>query len=185
VKHPPPPFAWPRAERFDDGTEYSIRPIRADDAARERDFILGLSPASRFDRLLYTLREPSEEFIAHLVEVDMHRNAALVAVIGEGDAERFIGVARYAADPDTPDCEFAVAVADAWQCRGIGGKLTKLLFEYAAREGFRSIYGIMRAGNARMLELAEWLGLDIEPAAPGQTTVRASRHCASVESLTH
>jgi acetyltransferase len=175
VKQPPQPFAWPRTERFADGTEYRIRPIRADDGARERDFILGLSPASRFDRLLYTVREPSAEFIAHLVEVDMHRNAALVAVIGAGDAERFIGVARYAADPDSPDCEFAVAVADAWQCRGIGSTLTRLLFEYAAREGFRSIYGTMRAGNARMLDLAEWLGLEVEPVAPGQTTVRASR----------
>jgi acetyltransferase len=175
VKRPRQSFTWPRTERLADGTEYRIRPIRAEDATREREFILGLSPASRFDRLLYTLREPSAEFVARLVEVDMHRDAALVAVIGAVADERFIGVARYAADPDGRDCEFAVAVADAWQCRGIGSTLTKLLFEYAAHEGFRTIYGTLRAGNMPMLELAEWLGLRVEPAAPGQTTVRAWR----------
>jgi len=53
--------------------------------------------------------------------------------------------------------------------------LTKLLIEYATHEGFRSIYGTVRADNRRMLELAEWLGLCVEPAEPGQVTVRAFR----------
>ena len=71
---------------------------------------------------------------------------ALVAVVGDGDGEeRIIGVARYAADADGQDCEFAVAVADAWQCRGIGTTLARLLFEHAAREGFRAIYGTCSA----------------------------------------
>ena len=113
------------------GPDYRIRPIRSDDAARERAFILSLSPESRFQRLMYTMREPSEEFVARLVNVDQHRDMALVAVIGEGAAEKIIGVARYAADANGPDCEFAVAVSDEWQCRGIGSTLTKMLFEHA------------------------------------------------------
>jgi acetyltransferase len=166
---------WPRAARMEGGVAYRIRPIRADDAERERDFILSLSPESRFQRLMYTLREPSAEFVARLVNVDQHHDMALVAVLGEESAEKIIGVARYSADEDGRDCEFAVAVADAWQCRGIGTTLTKLLFEYAAQKGFRSIYGTVLASNQRMLELAEWLGLAIESQVPGQPTVRASR----------
>ena len=157
------------------GIEYRIRPIRSDDAERERAFIMSLSPESRFQRLMYTLREPSAEFVARLVNVDQHRDMALVAVIGAGADEKFIGVARYAADDNGLDVEFAVAVADEWQCRGIGSTLTKLLFEYAAHEGFRTIYGTVFANNQRMLELAEWLGLTIEPPVEGQATVRASR----------
>lgn len=155
--------------------DYRVRPIRSDDAERERAFILSLSPASRFQRLMYTLREPSAEFVAQLVNVDQHRNAALVAVIGEGPEEKIIGVARYSADENGRDCEFAIAVADEWQCRGIGSDLAKKLFAYAAHEGFRSIYGTILASNQRMLELAEWLGLTIEPQEPGVATVRASR----------
>jgi len=166
---------WPRVARTPGGLAYRIRPIRKDDATREREFILGLSPASRFQRLMYTLREPSDDFIAHLVDVDQHRNMALVATTGDGDGERFIGVARYAADGSGTDCEFAVAVSDEWQCRGIGSTLTKLLFEYARTQGFRSIYGHVLADNQRMIELAEWLGLTVEPQVPGQPTLRVAR----------
>ena len=167
--------AGPRVARLGDGTEYRIRPIRSDDAERERAFIMSLSPESRFQRLMYTVREPSAEFVAMLVNVDQHRDMALVAVIGIDSDEKIIGVARYSADADGLDCEFAVAVADEWQCRGIGTTLAKMLFEYAAREGFRSIYGTILANNQRMLELAQWLGLSVEPQVAGQATVRAIR----------
>ena len=167
--------AWPRTACMQGGVEYRIRPIRPDDAGRERAFILSLSPESRFQRLMYTLREPSAEFVARLVDVDQHEDMALVAVLGEAADEKIIGVARYSADEGGQDCEFAVAVADEWQCRGIGSTLTKMLFEYAAHEGFRSIYGTVLASNQRMLELAEWLGLTVETPVPGQATVRASR----------
>jgi len=157
------------------GVEYRIRPIRSDDADREHAFIMSLSPESRFQRLMYTLREPSAEFVARMVTVDQHRDMALVAVVGVEAEEKIIGVARYAADENGRDCEFAVAVADEWQCRGIGTTLTKLLFEYAAHEGFRTIYGTVFASNQRMLELAQWLGLTVEKPVAGQATVRASR----------
>jgi acetyltransferase len=166
---------WPLIEHASDGTDYRVRPMRKDDAALEREFILALSAESRFQRFMHGMNEPSDELIARLLDVDSHGRVALVAVIGAPPDEHIIGVARYAADADGRDCEFGVAVADAWQCRGVGTTLTRLLFDYAAREGFRSIYGNVLAGNQRMLELAEWLGLVIEPPVPGQSTVRASR----------
>ena len=166
---------WPAQACTTGNVPYRIRPIRADDAERERAFIVALSPESRFQRLMYTLREPSDEFVAHLVNVDQHRDMALVAVHGEGSEEKIIGVARYAGDADCTECEFAVAVADDWQCSGIGSTLTRLLFDYAQRQGFKTIYGTVLADNQRMLELAEWMGLTIEPQSPGQATVRASR----------
>ena len=167
-------MSWPRTARTSDGQTYLVRPIRTDDTDRERAFILSLSPASRFQRLMYTVREPSDEFIAQLVHVDSHSTMALVAVIGAGDAERFIAVARYGADKGGQDCEFAVAVSDDWQCRGIGSTLTRMLFDFARAEGFRSIYGHVLADNQRMIDLAEWLGLTVEDRAPDSLTVRAS-----------
>jgi len=161
--------------RTADGVEYRVRPIRKDDAAREREFIQSLSPESRFQRFMYAIREPTDELVAQLVDIDSHSRMALVAVIGEPPAEKIIGVARYAADTGGRDCEFGVAISDDWQCRGIGTTLARLLFEYAQREGFRSIYGNVFANNQRMIELAEWLGLQVEPPAPGQPTVRAAR----------
>jgi acetyltransferase len=141
---------------------------------RERDFINGLSPQSRYQRFMHQLGEPGEEFLEKLVHVDYHRSMALLAVVGRGEQERIIGVARYAADGDE-DCEFAVAVADDWQCRGVGTTLVPLLFEHAAREGFRTIYGMVLANNQRMIELAEWLGLTVDAPGAGDSTVRAWR----------
>jgi acetyltransferase len=169
----------PRSLRTSDGTLYRVRPIDADDAERERAFLVNLSPQSRYQRLMFTLLEPSPAFVAQLCHIDGHRNMALVALTGAGADESIIAIARYAADDNGLDCEFAVAVADAWQCRGIGATLTKLLFEHAGREGFRSIYGDILADNPRMIALAEWLGLTVETIVEGQTTVRASRRLST------
>jgi acetyltransferase len=166
---------WPRVEHTPRGIPSRIRPIRRDDAARERAYILALSPASRFQRLMYTLREPSDDFIAHLVDVDGKRAMALVATMGDGEGERFVGVARYAADESGPDCEFAVSVSDEWQGSGIGTTLTRLLFGCAREQGFRAIYGHVLADNQLMIDLAEWLGFTVEPRQAGQATVRVVR----------
>ena len=169
---------WPVAARTSAGIPYRIRPLRADDAQRERDFIQALSPQSRYQRFMHTLREPSEALVEQLVHVDYRKTMALAAVTGDGDAERLIGVARYAADSDS-ECEFAVAIADDWQCRGIGTKLAAMLFDYAARAGFTTIYGTVLADNQRMIDLAQWLGLTVEPPRAGESTLRAWRRLDS------
>ncbi len=161
--------------RTSDGVEYLVRQIRPDDAQRERQFIAELSPESRYQRFMHMFGEPSAEMIERLVNVDGHERMALVGTVGAGDSERFIGIARYAADAGGRDCEFAICIADAWQCRGIASALAPALFRHAARQGFRSIYGYVLAGNARMLDLAQYLGLTLEPAAPGEGLVRAVR----------
>jgi acetyltransferase len=158
-----------------DGVEYHIRPIVPADAARERAFIAALSPQSRFQRFMHVIGEPTDGMIDELIHVDGHARMALVATVGKGAQERFIAVARYAADAGGQDCEFAIVVADDWQCRGIGSTLAPLLFEHAARQGFRSIYGHVLADNSRMIELARHLGLTVEAREKGETTVRASR----------
>jgi acetyltransferase len=155
-------------------TEYQIRPIRPDDAQREREFIARLSPQSRYQRFMHSMGEPGPELIDQLVHVDHDRTMALVAVVTEKGEERIIGVARYAAD-DARQCEFAVAVADDWQCRGVASTLVPLLFEHAARRGFRTIYGSVLADNQRMIEFARWLGLTVDAPRPGEVVVRAWR----------
>jgi acetyltransferase len=160
--------------RTSDGVPYLVRAIRPDDAARERAFINSLSPQSRYQRFMHNLREASDALIEKFVTVDQHCTMALVAVVGEGEQQRIIGVARYAADDDE-SCEFAVAVADDFQCRGIGTTLVPLLFEHAARAGFKTIYGTVLADNQRMIELARWLGLTVDTPQAGEVTVRAWR----------
>ena len=141
---------------------YLIRPICADDADRERKFICGLSEASRYSRLMYAVREPSAEFIDQMVHVDYQRSMAFVAVIGDGQAQRIIGVARYATAPGSSECEFAIAIADEWQSRGVATAIARHLFDYAREHGIQHLDARILATNSRMLELADGLGFRTE-----------------------
>ena len=169
------PAQWNRVARTLDGVEYRIRPIRADDLSRDKDFIMGLSPESRYTRMFSTMREPSAALLEQFVHVDYHRNMAFVAVVGEQGDEHFIGVSRYAADTNGPDAEFAVALADAWQARGVGATLTRLLFHYARTQGFHKLHGDVLASNHPMVELVHWLGMKTQRRPDDGTLVEASR----------
>jgi acetyltransferase len=162
-----------RVTQTRDGIAYRIRPIRVDDALRERAFIMNLSEASRYNRMMDSLREPSTALIEQFVNVDYRRTMAIVATVGDGKDESIIGVARYAADADAAGAEFAVAVADEWQSRGVGTTLMRMLFEYARAQGLRRLYGPILASNERMLGLAHWLGMKTKPVADDYTLVEA------------
>jgi acetyltransferase len=167
------PGAWPQHARTRDGVEYRVRPIRPDDRERDRAFIAGLSTQSRYSRMMELVREPTAELLDHLVRVDYRREMALVAVIGEGADETIIAVARYGGNPAY--CEFAVAVTDAWQGRGIGTHLSELLFTYAKAHGVRRMYAILLADNKRMLKLADDLRMRVRRSSEDNSIVEAWR----------
>jgi acetyltransferase len=164
---------WPRCFHTRNGVEYRVRPIRADDVERDRHFIEGLSPHSRYDRMMGLLRKPSTELLDRLVRVDYRRSMALVAVIDEGSDESIIGVARYGGD--SACCELAIAVADEWQSQGVGTTLSELLLAYAKAHGVRRIYAVVFAGNTRMLKLANKLHMTIRRSTNDKTIVEAWR----------
>jgi len=171
----PYPIQWQRVARMHDGIGYRIRPIRIEDADGDRAFIVGLSEASRYKRLMGSLREPSQALIDQFVHVDYYHNMAFVAVIDQPEAEHIIGVVRYSSRPDRPDAEFAVAVADAWQSRGIGLTLLRLLFEYAREKGLIRLHGLIFVSNQRMLDLARKLQLEICSLPDDDTVLQAAR----------
>jgi len=83
-----------------DNAIYQIRPIYTEDAGRERAFIMALSSESRYSRMLYGMGEPPPDLVDRFVNVDSHHTMAFVALLGQGDEQRIIGVARYAANRD-------------------------------------------------------------------------------------
>ena len=175
-KEPTPqyPADWERTGTTRDGISFRIRPIRPDDENRERQFIVRLSPESRYKRMMHAMKEPSPQLLHHFVHVDYKHEMAFVALIGAAPDEEIIGVARYSQDRNGPDCEFAVAVADAWQARGVGATLTRLLFEYAHAQGITKIYGEILADNKQMIDLVLWLGMNTRMCPEDHTLVEAS-----------
>jgi GNAT superfamily N-acetyltransferase len=140
-----------------DGTRVSIRPIHVLDVELERRFIEGLSPQSRRFRFLEAMRSPSDALLKQLTAIDPATDAAYVAVLGSGDAECEIGVARFSARPDGDDCEFAVTVSDEWQHKGLGSALMKRLIETARTRGIESMHSSDAADNEAMRKFADHL----------------------------
>ena len=155
------PAAWVRSAETTDKAHYRIRPIRSDDSQRELDFISALSPESRYNRVMCARGTPSGADLEQLVHVDYRNRMAFIAVIDVGGAERIVGAARYAVDGDRR-CEFAVAVADDWQHRGVGIALCRGLLDYARTRGIEEIHATTLATNHQMIALARALGMQVQ-----------------------
>jgi acetyltransferase len=143
-----------------DGTAITIRPIRAEDAAIEAEFVRGLSEESRYFRFMDSVRELSADMLARFTRIDYDRHMALIATTAAGGREIQIAVARYVVGPADTECEFAIVVADAWQRRGVGGLLMRELMAAARLKGLTRMYGEVLAGNRKMLEFITRLGFD-------------------------
>lgn len=149
----------PEADRVID--EVLIRPVKAQDAAAEQAFVRALSPASRYLRFHCVLRELPSSMLQAMTEVDQQRHVAYVAHTENGD---IVGDARYVqCDGDGREAEFAVVVADAYQGRGIGRKLTERLMERARSDGLRRLIGDVLWDNAPMNSMVFDLGGKLVP----------------------
>ena len=166
----PYPIELEKEVRLKDGSQLMLRPIRPDDAERERAFVAGMSEASRYLRFQHAVSALSPEMIARFTQVDYDREMALLALL-PGSLE-VAGVARYFPNPDRVSAEFACAVADDWQGRGVGTLLMKALIDCARAAGYVSLNGAVLSANAGMLTLAEHLGFVAEAGDDPNHTVK-------------
>lgn len=153
-----------------DGQSVLIREIRKRDVELERRFIERLSPTSRRFRFLGTLLSPSDNLLRQLVTLDPARDVALIALIGEGDEQTEIGVARLSTEGDH-SCEFAVTVSDEWQNKGLGTLLMQHLIDSAIERGIKSMHSTDAADNEPMREFAAHLGFKRSPDPDDATCV--------------
>lgn len=142
-----------------DGATLVIRPIAPDDAEIEQEFVRNLSAESRYLRFMESLHELSPRMLAHFTQIDYDRHMALVAVTPCSGRE--VGVARYIVAPDNAECEFAVAVADSWQRKGVGIHLMDALMSVARGRGLTRMHGDVLAGNLGMLALTRRFGFRV------------------------
>jgi acetyltransferase len=166
---------WPLA----DGSSVLLRPIRPEDADMEQAFVRGLSENSRYFRFMNSVRELTPAMLARFTQIDYDRDMAFVAVREEGGRDIEIAVARYATNPDWQTCEFALVVADAWQCKGLGRRMLERLIEVARWRGLRTMLGHVLAGNQPMLGLCKKLGFEISDHPDDAAVKRATLDLAA------
>ncbi|HVO89046.1 MAG TPA: GNAT family N-acetyltransferase, partial [Casimicrobiaceae bacterium] len=144
-----------------DGNSVLLRPIRPEDAELEREFVQGLSDEARYMRFFHRMQELTPAMLARFTQVDYDRELALVALASDpkdNERSRFIGVARYIANPDRESAEFAVVVADDFQRRGVARLLMLHLMKAARDNGFKRLEGAVLRVNRKMLDFTASLG---------------------------
>ncbi len=167
----------PYPARFDQiwplpgGGEYSVRPIRPDDALMLQDLMHHLSPESRYFRFVSSITELPPTMLARFTLIDYDREMALVAVVKERtpgadgefiETERIVGVSRYITNPDQSSCEFALVVADDFNGKGLGSRLMLSIMDVAREKGLAEMDGLVLANNPGMLKLMRSLGFSVK-----------------------
>jgi RimJ/RimL family protein N-acetyltransferase len=149
--------AAPAPARPPGGTRLDVRPITPHDRDRLAAGFAALSARTRYLRFLAPKPRLSERELTYLTEVDHRTHEALIAVVPEDG--RLVAVARYApvhGEPGTAD--FAVVVADEWQGRGIGSRVSRELLRRAADNGVRRLTAITLEENRAARRMLRRLG---------------------------
>jgi acetyltransferase len=153
------------------GGEYSVRPIRPDDAQMLQDLMQHLSPESRYFRFVSSITELPPSMLARFTLIDYDREMALVAVFKERhpnadgeftETERIVGVSRYITNPDQSSCEFALVVSDDFSGKGLGSRLMLSIMDVAREKGLAEMDGLVLANNPGMLKLMRSLGFSVK-----------------------
>lgn len=154
------------------GTLVRIRPIKPEDEPLLIDMAARMDPEDLRLRFFGTLRALSHELAARLSTLDYGREMALIAQPMTSD--EILGVARYSADADKRDAEFAVMVRSDWHGRGVGWLLMEKLVEAARARGIGALTGLVLRVNTNMLVFCRDLGFTITANPDDPLTVNAS-----------
>lgn len=158
----PYPTKYVTPWKLKDGTDVILRPIRPEDEPMESEFIRNLSPETSRFRFFQIIKDLPHDALVRFCNIDYDREMAFIAETREGGKRVEIGVARLILEANKKRGEFAVVVADKYQAKGLGVKLSDMLIEVAKEKSVDVMYGIIMAENYRMIHLAEKLGFTIK-----------------------
>lgn len=142
-----------------DGTKVLVRPVVPDDRDELAEGFDKLSARSRYLRFHTAVEELTDAQLDYLTQVDQVDHVAWVAIdLGAPDRPG-IGVARFVRLAGEPHvAEAAITVADAYQGRGLGTFLLRVLADTARARGITTFRAYVLGENTAMLGMLEQLG---------------------------
>ena len=138
--------------------ELAVRPVGPADAGIAQAFVTSLSGTSRYFRFFQALKCLSPAMLDRFTCVDHVTQVALAAVADPNGRPSMVAEARYAVAADGRSAEFALAVADEWQRRGLATQLMATLERIAAAAGITRLTGECLAINEGFVSFARSLG---------------------------
>jgi acetyltransferase len=156
------------------GTPLLVRPIRPEDGERLKAFYAKASPADMRLRFFMSRREVPHSELARYSQIDYDREMTFIALApaDEQGGQAMAGEIRAVCDPDNESAEFAIQVASAWQCKGLGHLLMEKMIGYLRARGTGEIVGQTLARNSAMQALARHAGFEAGEPAGGTVGLR-------------
>jgi acetyl coenzyme A synthetase (ADP forming)-like protein len=169
---PADPGAYPQHREAEvvlrDGSTAHVRPIRPDDRSGIATFLGNLSGESRYMRFFSGFLD-LEKAAGWAVDVDYHSRYGLVATVGPEPL--VIAHATYL-QTESDRAEVALAIADAFQGKGLGTILVGQLAQAANDNGIALFEARVLPQNHRMIEVFRESGFPVQMRShPGEIFV--------------
>lgn len=148
--------------KLTDGQEVLIRPIRPEDEPMEKEMFSHFSKQTQYFRFFGYIKDVTHEMLVRYTQIDYEREMALMAQIEEDGKKKMIGVVRIVNNVGDKNTEFAIVVADPWQGKGLGGKLTDLILEISRKNGAEMVYASVLKANSTMVQMFKTRNFDIK-----------------------
>jgi acetyltransferase len=162
--------------RLANGRRVTIRPTLPQDVELQQRFFQSLSVEGRYCRFMTRLTELPMVLIERFACIDYHHHLALIAEVFESGHETMVGEARYVVDARDPGtCEFAIAVADDWQAKGIARTLLDRLERQAAASGIGNMVADTLLSNEAMIGFARRAGYAVKSSRDDPTLARLEK----------
>lgn len=134
-----------------DGTLVQLRPIHPSDGKIASCFRKKLSDESIRDRFLGYIPSVSKKLISRLTKINYNHEMAIVAEAIGKKKKTAIAVARIVGDLNNLEkAEFALIIADEWQGKGLGTRMTDYMIDIAKDMGFKTLYALLYSHNEAM-----------------------------------
>jgi len=141
-----------------DRTPVTLRSVRPEDAPALYAMFHACSSKSLYLRFERQLNGICLDEAVQLCSVDQKSEISIVAEIKEAGSHKLIGLGQLLADQDHGTAEYAVLVADPWQGKGVGSKLTDFCHEIAWRWGVKRVVSEFSPSNVRIIRIFQSRG---------------------------
>lgn len=166
-------FAGPRGR-------YCVRAARPDDEEGLRRMLEAAPPDDIRLRFFRPVRIFPHALVEPLLRMDDRRHFAFVAT-KEAPGSPVVGSAMLVVEPDGKAAEFGIFVARSEANQRLGSHLLDCLIREGRSHGLETIYGIILADNADMIDLARRLGFGIACELHEPGCMRATLHLAATQ----
>ena len=168
--------AWlETSERLRDGSDIHLRPLKPEDEPLLEDLAAHMTPEDLRLRFFASMRGLSHALAWRLSHIDYDRAMALIA-LKDGVA---LGVARFHAEADRSNAEYAIAVRSDWKGRGLGYLLMTRLIDVARQWRIGELAGQVLRENKPMLDMCRELGFSIAADRADPNIMRVRKRLAS------